>query len=101
MKRIMQIIALLFLCSDAYCNNDNDEDPNKIVAEMMMDIQRCTYDYSKLIARNEKELHRISGLLAVWGTPELKLELLLEKDRLKDEIEKLKLENASDISRIR
>lgn len=101
MKRIMYVIALLLLCSDAYCNCSNDEDPNKIVAEMMIDIERCTYDYSRLIAKNEKELRRISALLAVWGTPELKLELLLEKDRLKDEIEKLRLENASDISRIR
>lgn len=78
-----------------------EEDPNKVVLEMVADIERCTYDYNKLISINESELSRVSALLKTWGTAELKLELLLEKDRLKDEIQQLKLENAADISRIR
>lgn len=102
MIRIIIYILLLFLSvvnSFAFANTNDD--PNAIVNEMTTEIEQINKTYFELITQKEKELFSVNILLTKAQTTEEKLNFLLEKDRLKDDLQKLKLDNASDISRIR
>src|SRR5690554_5223929 len=102
MIRLIIYITILFVSVlKSYASANANDDPNLIVNEMVIEIEQVNKTYFDLITIKEKELLEISSNLALASTTETKLNYLLQKDRLKEELQKLKLDNASDISRIR
>lgn len=102
MIRLIIYITILFVSVlKSYASANANDDPNLIVNEMVIEIEQVNKTYFDLITIKEKELLEISSNLALASTTEAKLNYLLQKDRLKEELQKLKLDNASDISRIR
>lgn len=102
MIRLIIYITILFVSIlKSYASANANDDPNLIVNEMALEIEQVNKTYFDLITIKEKELLEISSNLVLASTTEAKLNYLLQKDRLKEELQKLKLDNASDISRIR
>lgn len=102
MIRLIIYITILFASVlKSYASANANDDPNLIVNEMALEIEQVNKTYFDLITLKEKELLEISSNLVLASTTETKLNYLLQKDRLKEELQKLKLDNASDISRIR
>lgn len=102
MIRLIIYITILFVSVlKSYASANANDDPNLIVNEMALEIEQVNKTYFDLITIKEKELLEISSNLVLASTTETKLNYLLKKDRLKEELQKLKLDNASDISRIR
>ncbi len=102
MIRLIIYILFLFLSvMNSFAFANTNDDPNAIVNEMTTEIEQINKTYFELITQKEKELFSVNILLTKAQTTEEKLNFLLEKDRLKDDLQKLKLDNASDISRIR
>lgn len=79
----------------------NENDPNFIIREMLCEIEDINREYSFLIHIKKDEIKDVSMLLTSALTIEEKVDLLIKKDILKEELQKLKNDNLSDISKIR
>ena len=100
-KIIIYIIALFASVFKSFALENPNGNPNLVINEMVMEIEQVNKSYFDLIIIREKELLAVNHNLALASSTEVKLDYLLQKDRIKEEIQKLKLDNASDISRIR
>lgn len=102
MKSYIFYLTVFFLYNSPCFATANDElDPNLAVQEMVLAIHMCNTDYETLINKKESEIRHINRALENFQSVEMKLTLLLEKDKLRESILKLKTDNATDISRIR
>ncbi|NBL65072.1 hypothetical protein GV828_07655 [Flavobacterium sp. NST-5] len=102
MKALLIIFSVLFFGNSQCFGIDNDElDPNKVMQDMFTAIHTCNTDYQTLISKKELEIRQINKALERFQSIDVKLTLILEKDKLRESIQKLKTDNASDISRIR
>lgn len=103
MIRIIACLVLLIFStvSKSYASTKPIDNPDSIINEMVYEIKQINKTYFDLITLKEKELYEINKKMVLISTTEDKLNYLLQKDRLKEEIEKLKLDNASAVSRIR
>jgi len=100
-KIIIYIIALFASVFKSFALENPNDNPNLVINEMVMEIEQVNKSYFDLIIIREKELLTVNHKLVLASSTEVKLDYLLQKDRIKEEIQKLKLDNASDISRIR
>lgn len=102
MKSIKCILIFLFLISSnkIFASNE-DENANKIVAEMILEIKSINHRFELLIMDKEYRLSQVSDALKEAISVEQKVDLLVEKDQLKTEIIDLKLDNSSEISKVR
>jgi hypothetical protein len=103
MVRILIYIAVLaFSIVASYGSTSfREDDANKVVEEMILEIGICNNIYYQLILTQEKELLNINDLLNKSTDKDQKLDFLISKDRIKSEMKKLYTDNATDISRIR
>jgi len=102
MKKAIYILVfiMLFVKVSAFSMVDNDN-PNQVVAELIQELHTVILKYDLLIDDKQCELDRINRLLTVAYSTEQKVDLLVEKDRIKTEIIELKSEGAGEISKIR
>ena len=98
-------IALTFLlilsCITIGFANDNTVDPNVLVQEMLAEL---TAVQKTFYTKKEAVINQITAINQQLKTEEnlnLKVNLLIQKDALNENLKKLELENASDISKIR
>lgn len=99
---LIYITVLAFSIVASYGSTSFREDyANKVVEEMILEIGICNNIYYQLILTQEKELLNINDLLNKSTDKDQKLDFLISKDRIKSEMKKLYIDNATDISRIR
>jgi len=91
---------MLFVKAPAFSRVTNDN-PNQLVAQLILEIHNVAVKYDALIEAKQCELDKINRALAVAYSTEQKVDLLVEKDRIKTEIIELKTEGAGEISKIR
>lgn len=101
MRLIIYTIFILFSVLESYAFVNVNDDPNIVINEMIFEIEQINKTYFDHIILKEEELLAINNNLALASTTEAKLSYLLKKDKLKEDLHKLKLDNASNISRIR
>lgn len=98
---IFYILILLFSALKSFANDSFDKETAAIIKEMQYEISVTQKKYEQKIIVVQNQLNKTSFLLNKATTTENKLNYLLAKDKLKDELAKLKLDSASDISKIR
>lgn len=98
-KHLLPCILLFSYCS--FGNISDTKDPNQTWKEMLIEMANIHKQYRiKSTAINDKIL-LINKKIAIENSIEQKLNLLIRKDMLKDSLAIFKLENESDISKIR
>lgn len=98
-KRLFTYFLLLF-CSIAFSNNI-DKDPNEIITELFLEINSINLKYEVLLTNKIEKITVINSYLTTTNNTKRKVDLLIEKDRINDEIKQLIKDNSSDISKIR
>lgn len=91
-------MLLWCLCGFA---NPPGVDPNDVVEELICEITTVNNFYNARLTVKQDELSKINGQLATASGIEEKVNLLMVKDRIKDEMELLKRANTGDITRLR
>lgn len=82
-------------------NHSEPDEVNALIDQMIKEIELVQLQYDFKIQASELQLKQINQSLLVAVTADEKLDLLLQKDALKDQLEFLKFDNATDISKIR
>lgn len=102
MKKLhyLSILLLLFAKANAFSKVE-ENDPNKIVDELVVEINSIYHRFELLVDIKEEELERIDKALLVAYSPEQKINLLVEKDQIKSEIKQLMNETTGEISKVR
>lgn|SRR5690554_182617 len=100
------LFCLLFLCFSSFnlysSSKISDLDEiDIIVGEMVSEIRQSNQTYYPFIISKEQELRLVNKSLFEAKSLEEKIELILCKEQLKEELEKLQMDNVADISRIR
>ncbi len=98
-KYLLPCILLLSYCS--FGSISDSKDPNDMWNEMLNEIANIHKLYlTKWVVINDK-IQCINKKIGIENSSEQKLNLLIEKDLLKESLVLLKIENESDISKIR
>jgi hypothetical protein len=103
MKRLKIIISIFLLLSSksAFSATYDGKDPNEIWSEMILEIVYIHTNYVLKTDIIQLKIQSINEKIALENSVELRLNLLIEKDALKDNLAILKLKSESDISKIR
>lgn len=102
MKRLKYLLVLLLLFVKANAFSEIEEkDPNKIVDELVVEINSIYHRFELLVDIKQEELERVDKALSIAYSPEQKINLLVEKDRIKSEIKLLITETTGEISKVR
>lgn len=101
LSKIIFTLFLLLLSQCSFAIASDLKDPNKIWSEMILEIVTIHNNYLLKTASFHTEIQSINKKISVEKSVEQKLNLLIEKDQLKDSLAILKLESESDISKIR
>lgn len=98
----LKIAFILFFCFyEGFCNSTIDEDPNKIVDEMLLEIGKVQVEYSVKRKMIFIQLEQANVLKENATTAMEKIEFLLKKDELNDQLQILRNNEFKDISKIR
>jgi hypothetical protein len=106
----MKILSILLLfCSFAigfanpvhYNLNHKEDDVNLLIDQMIEEMVLVQKQYDIKIQSNEQLIKKINQSLLIAKTADEKINLILQKDELKDKLEQLKFDNITDISKIR
>jgi len=79
----------------------HNENPNQVVLGLVKEIHDIVLKYDLLIDAKQCELDRVNKALSIAYSTEQKVDLLVEKDNIKSEIEQLKTEGSGEISKVR
>ena len=99
LKHLLPCMLLLSYC--AFGNISDTKDPNQTWNEMLIEMASIHKQYIIKLTEVNNKIQRINKKIAVENSVEKKLNLLIEKDILKDSLAIYKLESESDISKIR
>lgn len=94
------IIFLLVSCYSFAVTSDV-KDPNQVWQELLIEIASIHKQHLNASTSIRLRIQNINKKIAIEKTIEQKLDLLIEKDLLKDSLAHLKWESESDISKIR
>lgn len=94
------VLLLLFVKATAFSIVDNDN-PNVLIAELLNEIKAINHKYELLLDDKQYQLKQVNEALFLAISTEQKVDLLVEKDRIKNEIFELKAESSGEISKIR
>jgi hypothetical protein len=94
------VLLLLFVKATAFSIVDNDN-PNVLITELLNEIKAINHKYELLLDDKQYQLKQVNEALSLAISTEQKVDLLVEKDRIKNEIFELKAENSGEISKIR
>ena len=98
-KHLLPCFLLLSYCS--FGSISDTKDPNEMWNEMLIEIVNIHKQYlTKWVVINDK-IQYINKKIVIENSAEKKLNLVIEKDLLKESLVLLKIENESDISKIR
>ena len=102
MKKAIYILVLLllFVKANAFSIVDNDN-PNRIITELLKEIKTINDKYELLLDNKQQQLTKLNEALNEAISTEQKVDLLVEKDKIKNEILKLKSDGSGEISKIR
>ena len=98
-KHIVTIVLLIASCS--FAATSDVKDPNQAWQEMLVEITNIHKQYITASASIHNKIQRINKKIAVENSIEQKLNLLIEKDLLKDSLSILKFKSEADVSKIR
>lgn len=105
MKNFIYILFLSCItfgfANTAKKHSNFDVEVNVVVDEMIKEITLVQAQYNFRILENELQLKQVNQLLLLAVSTDEKINLLLQKDFLKDKLTQLKFDNATDISKIR
>jgi hypothetical protein len=101
MKRKLILILLLLCFYKGFCTVNTEEDPNKIVDEMLLEIGAVQQDYSAKKEVIFLKLQQATFSLKDAKTVESKVDFLILKDSLNTQLQILKNNENRDISKIR
>jgi hypothetical protein len=102
MKKLKYILVLSLLFAKANAFSVIEEkDPNKIVDELVVEINSIYHRFELLVDIKQEELERVDKALSIAYSPEQKINLLVEKDQIKSEIKQLMVETTGEISKVR
>jgi hypothetical protein len=94
------VLLLLFVKATAFSIVDNDN-PNVLITELLNEIKAINHKYELLLDDKQYQLKQVNEALCLAISTEQKVDLLVEKDRIKNEIFELKVESSGEISKIR
>src|SRR5690606_22676780 len=100
---LIYIFLLYFSSLKLYAStamNSNDE-IDRVIEEMVSEIRQSNQTYYSFITSKEQELKLVNKTLFETNSVEEKIELLICKEQLKEELKKIQMDNAADVSRIR
>lgn len=100
MKLSVVLIALLF-CGKGVCASDLEDDPNRIVDEMLFEIETVQREYAIKREIIFLKLQKTDLSLQEAKTTEDKVNSLIQKDMLQDQLKYLQNSESRDISKIR
>ncbi|HMI08145.1 MAG TPA: hypothetical protein VK528_11400 [Flavobacterium sp.] len=101
MKNIFYILCFLFLCVKTYALTVNEENPNDVFIALAKEIKAINQKYLEIRFRKEEKITRINQLLGFEKEIGGQVALLIEKDKIADEIKQLTIENNNELSKIR
>lgn len=105
MKKIQYpfVFLLFFLMHQMQANvvYDAKKDPNEIVAEMTTAIRRVQKEHDSKNELLNRQLTVLNNRLAAESNRDRKLDFLIQKDEIKEQMRFLQLETNSEISKIR
>lgn len=100
MKKRFLTFFLLQFCGLAF-SNDFEKDPNIIITELFIEINSINLRYEILINNKIQKIEAINNALLSTFKTKKKVDLLIEKNRIDDEIKQLTKDNSGEISKIR
>lgn len=100
MKRSILLIFFLTIFSSCFANN-TDPEFNALFEEMQTELMKINNRYSVIIKQKEIQLQDVTSRLYKARECDEKINFLIQKDILKDEITLLKKEEIKDLSKIR
>ena len=100
--QILYTTLFLFLASHAAAIfPEKETDPDDILVELAQTIKRINGNYAALFLIKEKQLVAVNRRLFFAMSLDSKVDLLIQKNQIQDQIQSLQLGNANDISKIR
>jgi len=99
-----QFVLLLFLLVQPMHSHTlfgPQKEPNEVVSELILEIQKIQKEQYGKIWQLNNQLTQLNNALVSEKNPERKIDFLIQKDQIKDQIRLLKLETNSEISKIR
>jgi hypothetical protein len=100
--QILFTTLFLFLAGHAAAIFPKKEtNPNDILVELSQTIQCINAQYAALFQIKEKQLIVLNRQLFIANNVQSKVDLLIQKDQIQDQIQQLQRNNANDISKIR
>lgn len=101
-SQILISLLFLFLAAKGSATLPKKEiQPNDILMELSQAIKIINAHYAFVLIREEAKLKDINRDLYAASTPQDKVDLLIRKDQIKEEIKKLQVNNQNDVSKIR
>lgn len=102
MKKLKYIVVLCLLFTKANAFSDKAvHDPNKIIEELIYEINVINHRYELLVDDKHHQLKLLDEALSVAYSSEQKIDLLVEKEKIKSELKLLMTTTAGEISKIR
>lgn len=101
MKLYVILFITLFGFNSLFALNNNKEDPNELFEHMLVEMATLNKSYALQKQRINFQIAKINQKLLDSKNLEDKVDLLINKDILKEKIAALKVSNANDISKIR
>ena len=102
MKKLKYIMVLFVLFAQANAFSEKiEKNPNEIVEELLVEINLINHKFELLVDLKNEELERVDRALQVAYSSEQKIDLLVEKDKIKSEIKQLINETSGEISKVR
>ena len=99
---IIYILALFCMAVNTYAfSAPEKKETDDVIAEMIIEIKIINEKYADKLCGKEQELDYINESLQNAFTTEQKVDLLIMKDHVKDQIKKLTQENSTEVSKVR
>ncbi|WP_300568327.1 hypothetical protein [Flavobacterium sp.] len=99
-KYIVIFLAIIYGQS-SFSKSFSENDPNRIVNEMVLEIEKIQSNYNNQYSFLYDQLFELNKNLILEKKTEKRVDLLVQKDLLKNEIEQLKIDTNTDISKVR
>jgi len=102
-KALFCLIFLIFSSLNLFASTtiDKQDEIDVVIEEMIEEMRHSNQTFYLLIVSKEQELKFVNNSLSEAQSTEEKIDLLLQKDYLNEELLKLQQDNIADVSRIR
>lgn len=102
MKRHIHSILLFLWIVNGYANSNlKEKTPNGIIAELTAEINTINKRYAALLLVSETKLISVNQQLAAVSDYFSKVDLLVRKDKIKDDISQIRIARTNEVSKVR